>query len=138
MPTGVGRGAAFADIDNDGDLDAFVSNNNQRGFLLRNDGGNRNHWIAVRTLGRGSNRDGIGAMVKVMSGDLVQVEEVRSGTGYLSQNDLRLYFGLGQQKKVDRVEIRWPSGIVQKLTDVEINRIHQVEEPLPAGQSGSS
>ena len=138
MPTGVGRGAAFADIDNDGDLDAFVSNNNQRGFLLRNDGGNRNHWIAVRTLGRVSNRDGIGAMVKVMSGDLVQVEEVRSGTGYLSQNDLRLYFGLGQQQKVDRVEIRWPSGIVQTLTDVEINRIHQVEEPLPAGQSGSS
>ena len=130
---GVGRGAAFADIDNDGDLDAFVSNNNQRAFLLRNDSGQRNHWIAFKTVGRVSNRDGIGAMIRVVSGDLVQVAEVRSGSSYLSQNDLRVYFGLGQREKVDRVQIRWPSGIVQTLVQVPINQIHQVEEPPSAG-----
>ena len=126
---GVGRGAAFADYDNDGDLDAFVSNNNQRAFLLRNDSGQRNHWIAFKTVGRVSNRDGIGAVIRVVSGDLVQVEEVRSGSSYLSQNDLRVYFGLGQRKQVDRVQIRWPSGIVQTLVQVPIDQIHQVEEP---------
>lgn len=129
----VSRGAAFADIDNDGDLDAFISNNNQRPFLLRNDGGNRNHWIAVKTVGRVSNRDGIGAQVKVISGDLVQVEEVRSGSSYLSQNDLRVYFGLGRREKVDRVEIRWPSGIVQTLEEMAIDSIHRVEEPETSG-----
>ena len=130
---GVGRGAAFADYDNDGDLDAFVSNNNQRAFLLRNDSGQRNHWIAFKTIGRVSNRDGIGAVIRVVSGDLVQVEEVRSGSSYLSQNDLRVYFGLGQRKQVDRVQIRWPSGIVQTLVQVPIDQIHQVEEPPSSG-----
>ena len=129
----VGRGAAFADIDNDGDLDAFVVNNNQRPFLLRNDGGNRNHWIAIKAIGRTSNRDGIGARVKVISGDLIQVEQVRSGSGYLSQNDLRLYFGLRDRKRVDRVEIRWPSGIVQTVEALSIDRIHRIEEPETSG-----
>ena len=126
---GVGRGAAFADIDNDGDLDAFVSNNGQRAHLLRNDGGNANHWIAIKTVGRLSNRDGIGARIEVVSGDLVQVEEVRSGSSYLSQNDLRIYFGLGARDRVDRLEIRWPSGIVQTLEALSVNRVHRVEEP---------
>ena len=130
---GVSRGAAFADIDNDGDMDAFVSNNNQRPFLLRNDGGNRNHWLAIKTIGRVSNRDGIGARVKVISGDLVQTEEVRSGSSYLSQNDLRVYFGLGRRERVDRVEIRWPSGIVQTLEEMAIDSIHRVEEPETSG-----
>ena len=130
---GVSRGAAFADIDNDGDMDAFVSNNNQRPFLLRNDGGNRNHWLAIKTIGRVSNRDGIGARVKVISGDLVQIEEVRSGSSYLSQNDLRVYFGLGRRERVDRVEIRWPSGIVQTLEEMAIDSIHRVEEPETSG-----
>ena len=130
---GVSRGAAFADIDNDGDMDAFVSNNNQRPFLLRNDGGNRNHWLAIKTIGRVSNRDGIGARVKVISGDLVQIEEVRSGSSYLSQNDLRVYFGLGRRERVDRVEIRWPSGIVQTLEEMAIDSIHRVEELETSG-----
>jgi hypothetical protein len=129
----VSRGVAFADIDNDGDLDAFIVNNNQRSFLLRNDGGNRNHWIAIKAVGRVSNRNGIGARVKVISGDLVQVEEVRSGSSYLSQNDLRVYFGLGRRERVDRVEIRWPSGIVQTLDEMAIDRIHRVEEPETSG-----
>jgi len=126
----VGRGAAFADIDNDGDLDAFVSNNGQRAHLLRNDGGNANHWIAVKAVGRVSNRDGIGARIEVVSGDLIQVEEVRSGSSYLSQNDLRVYFGLGARDQVDRLEIRWPSGIVQTLEALSVNRVHRVEEPI--------
>ena len=107
--------------------------NNQRAFLLRNDSGQHNHWIAFKTVGRVSNRDGIGAVIRVVSGDLVQVEEVRSGSSYLSQNDLRVYFGLGQRKQVDRVQIRWPSGIVQTLVQVPIDQIHQVEEPLSSG-----
>ena len=126
---GVGRGAAFADIDNDGDLDAFISNNGQRPHLLRNDGSNANHWIAVKTVGRVSNRDGIGARIEVVSGGLVQVEEVRSGSSYLSQSDLRVYFGLGTHNWVDRLEIRWPSGIVQTLEALPVDRVHRIEEP---------
>ena len=130
---GVGRGAAFADYDNDGDIDAFVSNNNQRAFLLRNDRGQHNHWVAVKAVGRASNRDGIGALIKVVSGDLVQVEEVRAGSSYLSQNDLRAYFGLGGRERIDRIEIRWPSGAVQTLEGVPSDRIHRIEEPHPSG-----
>ena len=126
----IGVTASFADIDNDGDLDAFVSNNGQRAHLLRNDGGNANHWIAVKAVGRVSNRDGIGARIEVVSGELVQVEEVRSGSSYLSQNDLRVYFGLGARDRVDRLEIRWPSGIVQTLEALSVNRVHRVEEPI--------
>lgn len=131
--SGVGRGTAFADIDNDGDLDAYISNNNQRPFLLRNDGGNRNHWIAIKTIGQVSNSDGIGARIKVTSGDLVQVEQVRSGSSYLSQNDLRVYFGLGGRDRVDRVEIRWPSGIVQIVAALAVDRIHRIEEAETSG-----
>ncbi len=101
--------------------------------MLRNDGDHRNHWIAFKTVGRVSNRDGIGAVIRVVSGDLVQVEEVRSGSSYLSQNDLRVYFGLGQREQVDRVQISWPSGIVQTLVQVPIDQIHQVEEPPSSG-----
>ena len=84
-------------------------------------------------MGRVSNRDGIGAVIEVVSGDLVQVAEVRSGSSYLSQNDLRVHFGLGQREQVDRVQIRWPSGIVQTLVQVPINQLHQVEEPPSGG-----
>ena len=127
----VGRGSASADYDNDGDVDLFVSNNNQRGVLLRNEGGNRGHWLSVRTVGTVSNRDGIGARVTVRAGDLVQVEEVRSGSSYLSQSDLRLHFGLGARSHVDRVEVRWPSGIRQTLEGVRANQFLVVEEPSP-------
>ena len=102
----VGRGAALSDYDNDGDTDIYVCNNNGPGVLLQNDGGNRGHWIAVKTVGTVSNRDGIGARITVRAGDLVMIEEVRSGSGYLSQNDLRVHFGLGERTMVD--EIRHP------------------------------
>ena len=125
----VGRGSATADYDNDGDLDLFVSNNNQRGLLLRNDGGNRHHWLTVRTIGTHSNRDGIGARIRVVSGDLHQVEEVRSGSSYLSQNALRVHFGLGTRTRIDRLEIRWPSGVEQVLENVAVDQFLTIREP---------
>ena len=125
----VGRGSATADYDNDGDLDLFVSNNNQRGLLLRNDGGNRQHWLSVRTEGTHSNRDGIGARIRVIAGDLHQVEEVRSGSSYLSQNALRVHFGLGTHTRVDRLEIRWPSGVEQVLENVAVDQFLTIREP---------
>ena len=127
----VSRGSAVADYDNDGDLDLAISNNNQPAVLLRNDGGNQKHWLALRLLGAGgslSNRNGIGARVEVVAGDLVQVDEVRSGSSYLSQDDLRLFFGLGAEERAD-VEIRWPSGIVQRLEAIEADQILAVREP---------
>ena len=125
----VGRGSATADYDNDGDLDLFVANNNQRGLLLRNDGGNRQHWLSVRTVGIHSNRNGIGARIRVVAGDLDQVEEVRSGSSYLSQNALRVHFGLGAHTRVDRIEIRWPSGVEQVLEDVAVDQFLTIQEP---------
>ena len=125
----VGRGSATADYDNDGDLDLFVSNNNQRGLLLRNDGGNRQHWLSVRTIGTHSNRDGIGVRIRVIAGDLHQVEEVRSGSSYLSQNALRVHFGLGTHTRVDRLEIRWPSGVEQVLENVAVDQFLTIREP---------
>jgi len=125
----VGRGAAFGDYDNDGDIDVFVLNNNQRGVLLRNGGVAGNHWITLTAVGSASNRDGIGARIQVTAGDLVQVEEVRSGSSYLSQNDLRVHFGLGAHELVDRIEIRWPSGAVQVLQDVAVDQFLTIEEP---------
>ncbi len=122
------RGTAFGDYDNDGDVDLFVLNSNERADLLRNDGGNRNNYLTVRTVGTVSNRDGIGARVKVVSGRLRQMKEVRSGSSYLSQNDLRVHFGLGSCSTVDTLMIRWPSGTVQVLTDIPVNRVWTVTE----------
>jgi len=119
----VGRGAAFGDYDNDGDTDIFIVNNNQEATLLRNNGGNHGHWLMVKAVGTKSNRDGIGARIKVVAGALTQIAEVRSGSSYLSQNDLRLLFGLGSRKAVDRVEIRWPSGMVETFKNVAANQL---------------
>lgn len=124
----VGRGTAFGDYDNDGDQDLFVTHNNQEAILLRNDGGNRNNWILIKTIGTKSNRDGIGARIIVTSGDLVQMEEVRSGTSYLSQNDLRVHFGFENRKKVDLLEIRWPSGRAESYQNLEVNQILTLTE----------
>jgi enediyne biosynthesis protein E4 len=125
----VSHGAAFGDYDNDGDTDIFVSDSNgQPSQLLRNDGGNRNHYLAIEAIGTQSNRDGIGARIKVAAGDLTQVKEVRTSYGYLSANDPRVLFGLGGRTRVDRIEIRWPNGQVQVLEDIEADQILTIEE----------
>ena len=124
----VSRGIATGDYDNDGDLDVLISNANDAAELLRNDGGNQGNWILIRTVGTRSNRAGIGTRIKIQAGDLIQIDEVRSGSGYLSQNDLRLHFGIGAHKRINRIEAKWPSGIVDIIRDVAPNQIITITE----------
>ncbi|MDQ2856847.1 MAG: CRTAC1 family protein [Acidobacteriota bacterium] len=128
MEERVGRGVAFGDIDNDGDVDIVVNDLDGSPQLLRNDCGNTNNSVLIKMVGVKSNRDGIGARVKVISGDLAQLDEVRSGTSYLSQSDLRLHFGLEKRTKIDLVEVRWPSGIVDRVKNLSANRILTIKE----------
>jgi hypothetical protein len=128
----VGRGLAVGDYDNDGDLDFFVVNNNRDAQLFRNDGGAAaGHWVTIKLHGTRSNRDGIGARVRVKPGGAgrVQVNEVRAGSSYLSQSDGRLHFGLGAATRIEEIAIRWPSGAVQALHDVPADQILTIVEP---------
>ena len=127
----VGRGSASGDFDNDGDLDLLVLNLNDRPRLLRNDIGNRSHWLELRLVGTVSNRDAVGARVRLTAGDHTQLRDVRTSSGYLSQSDSRLHFGLGSSAVVDRIEISWPSGTVQRLEEVTADRLLTVIEPGP-------
>jgi hypothetical protein len=124
----VARGAAYGDYDKDGDLDVLLTTNHGPAYLFRNDGGNRNNWLSVRTVGGKSNRDGIGAVVRVASPTAGrQWSTVRSGSSYCSQSDLALTFGLGKDPKAT-LEIEWPSGLKQRLADVPANQLITVEE----------
>lgn len=126
---GSSRGAAFDDLDNDGDVDAVVLNTRAAPTLLRNDSVNKNHWLQVRIRGNGPNREGIGARVTVVAGDLVQSDEVRSGRSYQSHFGLTLHFGLGARTEIDRVEVRWPSGGESTLRDLKADQLLQIEKP---------
>jgi len=137
------RGCAFGDYDNDGRIDVVVNCVNSGPQLLRcdwtSDTTRNRNWIKIRTVGTKSNRAGIGARLMVTaqvdgktgsgaSKPMVQIDEVRSGGSYYSQNDLRVHFGLDQAKMVDSLEIRWPSGTVDTLKDLDVNRLYVIQE----------
>jgi hypothetical protein len=124
----LGRGCAFGDFDNDGDVDVLVNNLDGPPTLLRNDGGNRSNSILIKCVGTRSNRSAIGTRVKVTCGDHRQIDEVMSGSSYYSQNDLRLHFGLGGAAAADAVEIAWPSGLKEALRDLPANHLFVVQE----------
>lgn len=128
LPKKVGRGAAFGDYDNDGDIDIFLNHSNQTATLLRNDGGNSKNYLTIQTIGTQSNASGIGTKIIVKIGTRTLYREVHSGSSYLSQNDLRVHFGLGQHKQIDMLELRWPSGHTEQFFDVKVNQILRIKE----------
>jgi len=124
----VARGAAYADYDHDGDLDVLLTTNNGPAYLYRNDGGNANNWIAVRTRGTKSNRDGIGAIVRMASPSGKQWSMVRSGSSYASQSDLVQTFGLGKDAAVTSIDVEWPSGTRDHVDKPPAKQILVIEE----------
>jgi hypothetical protein len=124
----VARGACFADYDNDGKMDVFLLNLGGPAYLLHNTSSNGNHWIEVKLVGKKSNRDGIGAQVEVIAGGQRQQHERVAGSGYLSQDDARLHFGLGAASRIEKLTISWPSGTKQVLTGVAAGQVIRVAE----------
>jgi hypothetical protein len=124
----VSRGAAVCDFDNDGDLDILVSNSGEAPQLFRNDGGNANRWLELLLIGSKSNRDGVGARVKLVSGNLTLYDQRKGGMSYQSAQDPRLHFGLKENSIVESLEIQWPSGTLTRLEKIPANRIIAVQE----------
>jgi hypothetical protein len=131
------RGAAFGDYDNDGDLDLLVMNMNERPSLLRNDYGGGNAWLKVKLEGARGNRAGVGATVRVTAAGRTQAQAVLSQSSYYSHDDVRLHFGLGAAATAERVEVRWPSGVVDVVERAAGRRVLTVREgsSSPRGES---
>ncbi|MBI1926240.1 ASPIC/UnbV domain-containing protein [Candidatus Poribacteria bacterium] len=136
-----GRGMTYLDYDLDGDLDVIVVNHRQPATFLRNDCGQKNNWLQVDLVGTKSNRQGVGARLTVRTGTKRQMREVRAGGGFLQSNSVPEGFGLGKATRVDELTIRWPSGIVQTVKEVPVNRMIRVVESgevilsnLPSGK----
>jgi enediyne biosynthesis protein E4 len=124
----VSRGLAAGDLDNDGDVDLIVANNGQTVDVLRNDGGNRNNALLIRTVGSKSNRDGIGARFKLTVNGRTLMRHVKAGSSYQAQNDLRVHFGMGSARMADKLEVLWPGGEITTLEQIEANQILTVTE----------
>ncbi|MBI4461319.1 MAG: CRTAC1 family protein, partial [Acidobacteria bacterium] len=123
-----GRGLAVGDLWNDGRLSAVITNMYDRPSLLVNQVRYPHHWVAIKTVGTRSNRDGIGARLTLKVGSRRLVDEVRSGSSYISQSDMRVHFGLGRATKIDYLEVQWPSGLRERFSEVPIDTIVTVEE----------
>jgi len=126
--TASSRGLAVGDLWNDGRISAVITNLNALPSLLVNQVRNSNHWVAIRTVGTKSNRDGIGARISVKAGTRTLVDEVRSGSSYNSNSDMRVHFGLGSSTKLDSVQIRWPSGLTERFENLTVDSIHTLRE----------
>lgn len=132
------RGCAFGDFDNDGSLEILILNMSEPPSLLKNTAQNSNHWLSVKLVGTRSNRTAIGARIALKAGERRQIREVQSGASYLSQNDLRQHFGLGKATRVEEIEVRWPSGQVDRVRDVPADQFLTLKESeAPAGSSAS-
>jgi hypothetical protein len=122
------RGLAVGDLWNDGRQSAVISNMNASPSVLVNQARSANHWVAFRTVGTKSNRDGIGARITMKAGSRNFVDEVRSGSSYISNNDMRVHFGLGAAAKIDWVQIRWPSGLIERFEGLGVDSVHTLKE----------
>jgi hypothetical protein len=118
------------DFDNDGFVDVVVANNGDAPLLLHNSGGNGNHFLNFKLVGTKSNRDGMGARIRVLAGGTSQIREIAGGGSYLSQSDLRANFGLGKTARAETVEVKWPSGRQQTFRDVEADKFYLIEEGI--------
>jgi hypothetical protein len=137
----VARGIAFDDLDNDGRIDVVIVSSRRPPVILRNVTENANHWLQLRLRGVKTNRDGVGARVKVRAGDLVQIDEVHSGRGYQSHFGSRLHFGLGKRSRVDRIEVHWIGGGVDVFENIEVDRLLTITEgtaPAVVSQAGGA
>src|SRR5207248_2847702 len=124
----VGRGLAMGDFDRDGDIDVLMTTNSGPAYLFRNDQTSGNHSVRFRLLGTKSNRDAIGAQVKVFSGGMMQTRTVKSGSSYLSQSELPVTFGLGKRDRIERAVIYWPSGGTDEFKDLAVGKTYQITE----------